>query len=170
MYKEKTSAFVREKAVNKYVYYARITRRPVTDAMGLVSHMPLDTNTLYYIRLWAENIAADQEGESLRVGPVSIRTDFSQEDYDKDRRKDDLQDIYNMEADQLLRKMYWLVDSRSPVKLRALIKGDMVSGLLQASPGMTVTIDFQASLPTRKATISWYPKRCWKPLKATIHG
>ncbi|NLW03560.1 MAG: hypothetical protein GX027_09935 [Clostridiaceae bacterium] len=166
LYKEKTSAFVREKAVNKYVYYARITRRPVTDAMGLVSHMPLDTNTLYYIRLWAENIAADQEGESLRVGPVSIRTDFSQEDYDKDRRKDDLQDIYNMEADQLLRKMYWLVDSRSPVKLRALIKGDMVSGLLQASPGMTVTIDFSGELANAESYDILVPQKVLETIES----
>ena len=166
LYREKTSAFVKEGAVSKYVYYARISRRPITDDRGFESHRPLDTNTLYYIRLWAENVGTGG-GESLRVGPVSIRTDFSQEDYDKDRRKDDLQDIYNLKADELLQKMYWLVDSRSQVKLRALIKADMVSGLLRASPGMTVTVDFSGEMPNAESYEILVPQKVLETIESS---
>ncbi|NLI39330.1 MAG: hypothetical protein GX384_08315 [Clostridiaceae bacterium] len=165
-YREKTNAFVREGAVNKYVYYALISRRPVQDERGLESHRPLETNTLYYVRLWAKNKAEDKYGESLRVGPVSVRTDFSQDDYDKDRKKDDLEDVYNMEADQLLQKLYWLVDSRSTSKVRALVKGDMVSGLLQASPGMTVTIDFSGELPNAESYEILVPQRVLETIES----
>lgn len=165
LYREKTNAFVKDNAVNKYVYYARISRRPVMDERGYEILRPLDTNTLYYIRLWAENIG-DREGESLRVGPVSIRTDFSQDDYDRDRKKDDLQDIYNMRADQLMQKMYWLVDSRSQVKLRALIKGDMVSSLLQASPGMTITVDFSGELANAESFEILIPQKVLETIES----
>lgn len=148
LYREKSSAIVKEGSSNKYVYYALISRRPVDGDSS--EGKALKTNTLYYVRLWAQN-KADQgrsvsAGESLHVGPVKIRTDFSQDDYDKDKERDNVEDIYNREADQLLQKLYWLVDSRSATKVRALLKGDMVSGLLQASPGMTVTIDFSGEL------------------------
>jgi len=146
LYREKSDAFVRDGAVNKYVYYARIAKRPVVSSSGAEIHRELETNTQYYVRLWAENKADNTGAESLRVGPVTIRTDFNQDDYDKNKNKDNLEDVYNMKADQLLKKLYWLVDSGSSRKLRVLIKGDMVSGLLQASPGMTVTIDLTGEM------------------------
>lgn len=151
VYKEKTNEIVRAGAVNKYVYYARISRRPVEDGMGNQKDIPLETNTRFYVRLWAENKEDDEPAsnetfQSRHVGPVEIRTDFDQDDYDKGKRRDDLKDVYEMEADQLLQKLYWLVDSKSATAVRALVKGDMVSGLLQASPGTTVTIDFSDEL------------------------
>lgn len=151
VYKEKTNEIVREGAVNKYVYYVRISRRPIEDKMGNEKDIPLETNTRFYVRLWAENKedgepASNETFQSRHVGPVEIRTDFDQDDYDKGKRRDDLKDVYDMEADQLLQKLYWLVDSKSATAVRALVKGDMVSGLLQASPGATVTIDFSEEL------------------------
>lgn len=166
LYREKTEAFVRDGAVNKYVYYARIARRPVVDSRGVETHRQLQTNTLYYVRLWARNKAEDRDGESLKVGPVSVRTDFNQDDYDRDRNRDNLEDVYNMEADQLLRKLYWLVDSRSATKLRVLLKGDMVSGMLQASPGMTLTVDLSGEISGAESYEILVPQKIVETIEA----
>lgn len=139
-YREKTSLFV-EEGSSKFIYYAKITGKPIRNANGSVTDTALKTNTLYSVKLWAYNLE-----ESLHVGPVSVRTDFSQEDYDDQKKTDDVIDVYNLEAEGLMQKLYWSIDKSSATTVRALIKSDMVSGLLQASPGMTVTIDLSGEL------------------------
>jgi len=152
VYREKTTEILREGDPDKYVYYARISRRPVSDGKGNVKDIRLETNTRFFVRLWAEHRDGDDDPsqdealQSLHVGPVEVRTDFDQDDYDREKEREELEDLYNMEADHLLQKLYWLVDSKTATRVRALVKGDMVSGLLQASPGSTVTIDFSEEL------------------------
>lgn len=134
-YREKTNLQVQEGSA-KYIYYAKISGKPVTDSSGNVQDRPLRSNTLYYVRLWAVN-----QEESLRVGPVTMRTDFSQADYDKDKLRDGVIDLFNEAADGLMEKLYWLVDIKEGTAVRVILKDDMVSGLLQAASGSTVTVD-----------------------------
>lgn len=160
-YREKVKRFVDEKAGHKYIYYALISGRPVRDTSGSITHRMLDTNTLYYVKLWAYNLE-----ESLHIGPVSIRTDFSQEDYDEGKKRDNVEDVYNASAEQLLQKYYWLIDKNNSATVRALIKGDVVSGLLQASPGMTITVDFSAELAAASAYDILVPQKVLETIES----
>lgn len=139
-YREKTQVHV-EEGSGKYIYYAKISGKPVRDSDGSVSDKPLKTNLLYDIKVWGFNL-----DDSLHVGPVSVRTDFSQQDYDNEQKQDNVVDVYNLEAEKLIRKLYWQVEKRNGNTLRVLLKGDMVSGLLKNFQNTTVTIDLSKEL------------------------
>ena len=139
-YREKTSLQVGTQNLETYMYYAKITGKPVRNGTDLVTEASLKTNTLYYVKLWAES-----NGEaSLHVGPATARTDFSQDDYDDDKKEDDTIDMFDQEADKLTQKLYWTINKGQGSSVRALVKDDMVSALLKAAPDSTLTLDLTA--------------------------
>ena len=137
-YREKTRIYVEEDSP-KYVYYTRIRGRRMPDENGVLEHQPLKSNTLYYVKLWAYNLE-----ESLHIGPVTARTDFSQDDYDKEKKKDNVIDLFNDSADKLTQKLYWRIDIKNDPTVRVLLKDDRVAGLLKASSQSTVNINISA--------------------------
>jgi len=120
-YREKTNLYVQENSPY-YIYYAKITN--------------LKPNTDYYAKVWAFN-----QDESLHIGPVTARTDFSQKDYDEGKKRDEVIDLFDKEAEALTNKLYWLIDIRDDGKVRAILKDDKVSGLLEVAKGSTLTVD-----------------------------
>jgi hypothetical protein len=134
-YKEKTNLYV-EEGSPCYIYYALISGKPYKEADGSISHLPLRSNMLYYVKLWANNLE-----DSLHIGPVSIRTDFSQADYDQGKKEDDTIDSFEYQVEQFSKKLYWRVAKRKNMPIRVIIKDDKVSGLLEASRGSTITVD-----------------------------
>lgn len=137
-YREKTRIYVEENSP-KYVYYARIRGRQMPDENGVLEHQPLKSNTLYYVKLWAYNLE-----ESLHIGPVTARTDFSQDDYDKEKTKDNVIDLFNNTADKLTQKLYWRIDIKNDSTVRVLLKDDRIAGLLKASRESTVNVNISA--------------------------
>ncbi len=137
-YREKTNLYVEEKSPH-YIYYAIINKKPVRDEDGILHDLPLKSNTLYYVKLWAYNVE-----ESIHIGPVTARTDFSQDDYDDDQKEDDVIDLFENEADNLTKKQYWRVDIKEGTSFRAILKDDQISGLLQAARESTVTVDLSS--------------------------
>jgi len=134
-YREKARLYVDEGSP-KYVYYVLIRGRQVPDESGVLRHQPLKSNTQYYIKLWAFNLE-----ESLHIGPVTARTDFSQDDYDKDKIKDNVKDLFKNSADKLTQKLYWRIDIKNDSNVRVLLKDDRISSLLKASRESTVTVN-----------------------------
>ncbi|MCX7774286.1 MAG: S-layer protein, partial [Clostridia bacterium] len=134
-YLEKTNLYVQD-GTPYYVYYAKISGKPVLNADGTTSDLPLKSNTNYYVKLWAYNLE-----DSLHIGPAMARTDFSQADYDKEQEQKDVIDLFNTQADGLTAKLYWLVDKKPGTALRAIVKDDQVSALLRVAREATVTVD-----------------------------
>lgn len=145
-YREKTRIYV-EDGSKKYVYYAKIRGKQVKDEDGILEHRPLQSNTLYYVKLWAYNLE-----ESLHIGPVTARTDFSQDDYDKDKKEDNVVDLFNNTADKLTQKLYWRIDIKNDSTVRVLLKDDRIQGLLKASRESTVTVNISGE----QANTSYY--------------
>ncbi len=135
-YIEKTSLQVGQGST-KYIYYAKISGKPVKQANGTWKDMALKTNTQYFVKLWARNHGED----SLHTGPVDIRTDFSQKDYDDQKKHDNVTEIFNLEAEKLTKKLYWVIDKGRSYAVRVLLKADTVAGLLASSQGSVVTVD-----------------------------
>ncbi|HBR03013.1 MAG TPA: hypothetical protein DD738_10410 [Ruminiclostridium sp.] len=134
-YREKTNLYVEEDS-EKYIYYALIRGKPVQNSSGNLKDQPLKSNTDYYVKLWAYNLE-----ESIHIGPVHIRTDFSQDDYDDDQEEDDIIDLFDQSAEKFSRKLYWCVDMKKGTSLRIILKEDKVAGLLQEAYNSTVTVD-----------------------------
>ncbi|MGI6622768.1 MAG: hypothetical protein ACOX4T_06480 [Acetivibrionales bacterium] len=145
-YREKTKLYVDE-ASPKYIYYAKIRGKPFKDENGILVNQPLKTNTLYYIKLWARNM-----DDSLHIGPVTARTDFSQADYDKEKNKDNTIDLFNDTADRLTKKLYWRIDIKTGTAVRVILKDDRVAGLLKAGKESTITVDISGE----QADASYY--------------
>ncbi len=145
-YREKTKLYVDEGSP-KYIYYAKITGKSVKNENGVLVKQPLKTNTLYYIKLWAHNIE-----DSLHIGPVTARTDFSQADYDEEKNKDNTIDLFNDTADKLTQKLYWRIDIKTGTAVRVILKDDRVAGLLKVAKESTITVDISAE----QADTSYY--------------
>ncbi|WP_252891364.1 hypothetical protein [Thermoclostridium stercorarium] len=135
-YREKTAAYVEDKESDKYMYYAKIYQARQKKSDGTYVRKPLLSNTWYYIKVWARNVE-----DSNHVGPVKVRTDFSQKDYDDEHKQDEIKDIFESKADELTKKLYFTVDEGNKTYNRVLLKGAMISNLLKASGYSGVTVD-----------------------------
>ena len=145
-YVDRTAAQVVSGPVRKMMY-ARILRKRMLQADGTYASLPLRTNTMYHVRLWARNPAVATSGtdtagkaDSLHVGPVTTRTDFSQDDYDLAKDKENILDLYDMQADSLAAKPYWIVDKGANNAVRVLLKGARVQAMLGSAPEATQVI------------------------------
>jgi len=130
-YKELTNRLIEDNQVNgsdKWKYYARIRKMEVKKPNGTISRQSLKSNTTYYCKVWAENIE-----ESLHIGPVTSRTDFNQQDYDDEGRRDDIEFIYKEAIAKLEERLYWEIDKKNTQANRILLKSDRVSELIQYS-------------------------------------
>lgn len=141
-YREKTYAYVEDGLTDRYVYYAKIYQARRKRSDGTYKREVLLANTRYYIKAWARN-----EEDSRHVGPVTIRTDFSQDDYDKDHIKDQIEDAFSQKADNLTRKLYFTVDETNKAVNRVLLKGARIANLMQTAGHTGVTVDISKEKP-----------------------
>lgn len=135
-YREKTNVYVQDKETNKYMYYARIYQARQKKSDGTYVRKPLKSNTRYYVKIWARNV-----DDSNHIGPVTVRTDFSQKDYDDNYKRDEITDMFETKAEGLTKKLYFTVDETNKTSNRVLLKGTMISDLLKASGYSGVTVD-----------------------------
>ena len=141
-YREKITSYVVEGLEDKYVYYAKISAVQMKKGDGTLERRSLLSNTRYYVKAWARNIT-----DSAHIGPALVRTDFSQDDYDKDHFEDVVTDLFESRADGLTRKLYFTVDEPDKTANRVLLKAAMISGLLKVSGPSGVTVDISAEKP-----------------------
>lgn len=137
-YREKTQDQV-VSGSTQYMYYTLIRGKPVTLPDGTVDDRVLATNTHYYVKMWSYNV-----DDSLHVGPVDVRTDFSQDDYDKEQDQEGIDHLFTQAADKLTQKLWWNIDRNATGKMRVLLKADRISAIFATSPGMTLVIDLDA--------------------------
>ena len=106
-------------------YYARIKTIPVETEEGDVKNVPLSSNTKYHIKVRA--VREDPVDKSLvayskYIGPVQIRTNFNQEDYDEEDTKRRKEAMFYDRIDKLEEALYWRVDIENGVSNKILIK------------------------------------------------
>jgi hypothetical protein len=141
-YREKTVAYVEDGLIEKYVYYAKISKVRRRSSDGTYDRVNLLPNTRYYVKVWARNIE-----DSTHIGPVIVRTDFSQDDYDKGHLEDEIKDMFESKADSLSRKLYFTVNEPDKFTNRVLLKGAMISNLMSATGHSGVIVDISAEKP-----------------------
>lgn len=161
-YREKTVAYVQDKSSDKYMYYARIYQARQKKSDGSYVRKPLRSNTLYYIKIWARNV-----DDSKHVGPVTIRTDFSQKDYDDEHKRDEIKDIFESKADKLTKKLYFTVDETNRSVNRILLKGAMISNMIKAAGYSGITVDISAEKPNADKDVIIIPAKIIETLQQT---
>jgi len=162
-YKEKTIAYVNDTESDKYMYYVKISQALQRRSDGTKVRKPLLSNTRYYVRIWAI-----KDGYSSKhIGPVTIRTDFSQKDYDDDHKQDEIRDIFESKADKLTKKLYFTVDEQNKSHNRVLLKGAMISNLMRVSGSSGVTVDISKEKPDVSKDIVIIPMEIIETLQTT---
>jgi len=151
-YREKTAVYVADGETGKYVYYAKISQARRKKADGTYKRAPLLSNTRYYIKVWARNIE-----DSAHIGPVTVRTDFSQSDYDDGYIRDEITSMFESKADGLTKKLYFTVNEPDKTANRVLLKGTRIANLMRATGNSGVTVDISAEKPEASKDIIIIP-------------
>jgi len=140
-YTEETAATINSDVL---YYYARIKSADTELPGGIVTKQPLRSNTKYYIKVRAVKIdptEPDIISYSKYVGPVSTRTEFSQEDYDDTDREEQQKAVFLDKMESLEKGYYWRVAIGSGQATTILLKGERVSDAMRNSSGDTFTVD-----------------------------
>ncbi len=125
-------------------YHARIKTMEVRLAGGIVTHQPLRSNVKYYIKVRAvktDPVETDLISYSKYIGPVNVRTEFNQDDYDNTDREEQQKAVFLDRMEELEKGYYWRVSISDGTASRILLKGDRVSDAMKNSSGDTFTVD-----------------------------
>ena len=140
-YTEETS----QTAGNDYMFFnARIKSAVVTLPGGLQTRQPLRSNVKYYIKVRAVRIdPADAAlvSYSKYVGPVDLRTEFNQDDYDNTDGENENKATFLEKMEQLEKGCYWRVDIGNSDAVQILLKGEMVVNAINNSSEASFTLD-----------------------------
>ncbi len=125
-------------------YHAKIKSVNVVLPGGVVTKQSLKSNTKYYIKVRAVKVDAvndDFIAYSKYEGPVDIRTEFNQGDYDNTDRGEQVKAIFLDKMQELEKGYYWIVDTADSQSVCILLKGERVSDAMRNSASDTFTID-----------------------------
>jgi len=125
-------------------YYARIKSVNVELPGGIVTKQPLKSNTRYYIKVRAvksDPVELDLVSYSKYAGPVSVRTEFSQSDYDNKDREEQQKAIFLDRMKELEKEYFWRIAIGSNDAASILLKGDRIADAMQNLSGDSFTVD-----------------------------
>lgn len=129
---------------DRLYYHARIKSMDVTLPGGIVTKQPLKSNTRYYIKVRSKKrdpVYTDLVSYSKYIGPVSIRTEFSQEDYDNKDREEQQRAEFLEKMEQLERGWFWRIAIGSSNITSIMLKGDRIADAMKNSPGESFLVD-----------------------------
>jgi len=129
---------------DRLYYHARIKSMDVTLPGGIVTKQPLKSNTRYYIKvrsLKRDPVHTDLISYSKYIGPVSIRTEFSQEDYDNKDREEQQRAEFIEKMEALERGYFWRIAIGSNNVTSIMLKGDRIANAMKNSPGDSFLVD-----------------------------
>ena len=116
----------------------------VTLPGGIVTKQPLKSNTRYYVKVRAKKrdpVYTDIIMYSKYVGPVSIRTEFSQEDYDEKDRQEQQRAEFLDKMEQFEKGYFWRIAIGTSNITRIMLKGDRIANVMRHSPGDSFLVD-----------------------------
>jgi hypothetical protein len=140
-YKDETARTL--KSDDQY-FYARIRTMNVTLPGGIVTKQPLRSNTRYMIKVRAvkaDPVETDLITYSRYIGPVSFRTEFSQDDYDNRDREEQQKAVFLDKIKELEKGYFWRVAIGANHITTILLKSDRVADALKNTSGDSFVID-----------------------------
>ncbi len=154
IYTEKSSNTVGTSYVN---YYATIKSVKVTLADGTSEYRQLKSNTKYFVKVRAIKIDSIAATYSKYVGPVDIRTEFNQKDYDTTDEETKNSASFLDKIEKLEEALYWRIDMASRTENKILLKGERVADALQNNSAYSFSIDISALGPKVNTDIIYIP-------------
>lgn len=133
---------------NYYTYNARIKLVPTILPDGSIEHMTLKPNTKYFIKVRAvkkdaSNLSAVTP--SKYIGPVETRTEFNQDDYDKEDNNTNVSSKFLDMIEKLEQEPYWHIGYGNGVSNKIYVRDDKVIDLLEQAGNFSCIIDISNS-------------------------
>jgi hypothetical protein len=147
LYIEKTS----QNANTSYKYfYARIISTPALLEDGTLVHKPLSSNVKYYIKVRASSI--DPKNPLLTTyskyaGPVDIRTEFNQTDYNSTEQEQNKKVTFLDKLSKFEQNLYWKVDVKNGTSNKILVNGDKAVNAIENTIQTSFTLDVSQIKP-----------------------
>ena len=129
---------------DRSLYLARVKSIPQVLSDGTVKHLPVESNTRYYIKVRAIRIDPLDStiiSYSKYIGPITLRTEFSQEDYDQDEDDEKKDEIFTDKVDKFEDKLYWKINTWDSSEYVILLKGDRVANYIENTSGTTFLLN-----------------------------
>lgn len=128
-------------------FYARIKTIPITLSNGRTEHRALNSNTKYLIKVRAVKRDADNPDNSVKskyAGPVETRTEFDQDEYDREE-DDNNRAAEFLDSIGLLEKgVFWRLAIGNASANKILLKGDKSANAIQHSGSFPFIIDISS--------------------------
>ncbi|NSW90188.1 MAG: S-layer homology domain-containing protein [Firmicutes bacterium] len=140
-YVEKTSQTT---GTDKSFYYARIKSIPRTSSNGQVIQSPLEPNTKYYVKVRALKVDPLDNtlvAYSKYIGPVFLRTEFSQGDYDRKEEEEKRRAVFEDKIEEFENALYWEINTWNSSEYVVLLKGDRIANYIANSRDSSVLLD-----------------------------
>ncbi|NLD49562.1 MAG: ferrous iron transporter A [Clostridiaceae bacterium] len=164
-YPEKNS----ETSGTDYVYYyARIKSIPVKTDDGSLIHVDLKSNTKYYIKVRAartDPVDPAIVSYSKYVGPVDMRTDFNQMDYEDEDGVIRKEASFYDKIAEFEEKMFWRMDMKNASRNKLLLKSDRVVDAIINNGPYTYTLDISNYAQSVSEDIIYIPASVFEALE-----
>ena len=142
------------------LYRTVIHSKPVRLANGVVEQRPLESNTLYYIKVRTRKLQesdADTSAFSKFAGPVNARTDFvqiAQDDIEEQMRLEQnlLDELAGMEQETI-----YEIDLGAAAENKLILKEDKIVGILKSSPNASFLIDVSENAKKASTDVIYVP-------------
>ncbi|MCX7746352.1 MAG: S-layer homology domain-containing protein [Clostridia bacterium] len=133
-------------STNHKYFYARIKSSlvPVPGGNGTVERQLLRPNTKYFIKVRAVKIDpldTTLVSFSKYIGPVSLRTEFSQDDYDVTDRDVKKKAVFKDKINKFEEKLYWRMAVGNGINNKVLLKEEKVLNAIQNNGRYPLTLD-----------------------------
>ncbi|MDP4182773.1 MAG: ferrous iron transporter A, partial [Bacillota bacterium] len=116
-----------------YNFYGKIKTVATTQIDGTVKHVPLKSNMKYYVKVRAykvDSLDSTIVSYSKYLGPIDVRTEFNQDDYDNTDQDTKKKAILLDKIGKLEEELLWKMSVNSNVN-KLLLKGDRMINALQ---------------------------------------
>lgn len=153
---------------SNFIYNARIKLMPTKLANGTIDHLPLKSNTKYYIKVRAykkDSSNATAITPSKYAGPVDTRTEFNQGEYDDTDNNTGVTASFLDQIDKLEQGLYWQINNGNSVANKVLVKDDRIINILEGSGVFSCLLDLSETTSTTNTDDIYLSQNILKAMK-----
>ena len=148
-------------------YYAKIKSMLVTLPDGTKERRLLESNKKYHIKVRAVKVDTNDStlvAYSKYIGPVESRTEFNQDDYDKDKDDEDRRNKFLDKVKQLEDRYFWRVNISDSSANTILLRDQKIINALNSTRANSFTVDISEFVQNIKTDVVYVPLNIIKTL------
>lgn len=154
---------------NYWMFYAKVNTMPVEQADGSIKHVPLSSNTKYYIKVRCykvDTMDTSIVSYSKYIGPVDLRTEFNQKDYDQIDQNTKNQANFLDKISKLEQNLFWKIAVNGSSN-KLLIKGSKLTNTIENNGRYPFVLDISGTDTKPDSDVLYIPVSIMELLNTT---